>query len=99
MIEKLSSLCVRFMPTFVSPATSIRSGPPTACLSGSYGADVYRARGGSSQVRASTVNQVGSLLRRPAPVALDSAAPPFDAKGLYGAARKATGTSRNLSSP
>src|ERR1019366_1632306 len=29
MIEKLSSLCVRFMPTFVSPATSIRSGPPT----------------------------------------------------------------------
>src|SRR5580658_5123172 len=27
-MEKLSSLCVRFMPTFVSPATSIRSGPP-----------------------------------------------------------------------
>src|SRR4051812_1987074 len=25
MIEKLSSLCVRFMPTFVSPATSMRS--------------------------------------------------------------------------
>src|SRR5258708_6423324 len=29
MIEKLSSLCVRFMPTFVSPATSMRSSPPT----------------------------------------------------------------------
>src|SRR5258708_1542384 len=29
MMEKLSSLCVRFMPTFVSPATSMRSGPPT----------------------------------------------------------------------
>src|SRR5689334_1017575 len=26
MIEKLSSLCVRFMPTFVSPATSTRRG-------------------------------------------------------------------------
>src|SRR5271167_1043883 len=33
MMEKLSSLCVRFMPTFVSPATSIRSGPPTVARS------------------------------------------------------------------
>ena len=29
MMEKLSSLWVRFMPTLVSPATSMRSGPPT----------------------------------------------------------------------
>src|SRR5579884_663122 len=32
MIEKLSSLCVRFMPTFVSPATSIWSGAPTVAI-------------------------------------------------------------------
>src|SRR5579863_3725053 len=29
MMEKLSSLWVRFMPTLVSPATSMRSNPPT----------------------------------------------------------------------
>src|SRR5580698_2685431 len=32
MIEKLSSLCVRFMPTFVSPATSTRKEATTAAI-------------------------------------------------------------------
>ena len=41
MIEKLSSLCVRFMPTFVSPATSMRS--PTREWSWARGLRVNRA--------------------------------------------------------
>ena len=32
MMAKLSSLWLRFMPTFVSPATSMRSGSATAYL-------------------------------------------------------------------